>query len=76
MAMKGPIQLRQIGFLFNLIKIQLFIILSFYYRMKIWQRPIMGHVQVTFIIKQSNLSLPDSESGKLSKLIVWSTLNG
>jgi len=27
----------------NLIKIQLFIILSFCYRMKIWQRPIVGH---------------------------------
>jgi len=47
--------------LFNLIKIQLFIILSFYYRMKIWQRPIVGHVQMNFIVNQSNLSLPDSE---------------
>jgi len=50
-------------FCFNLIKIQFFIILSFYYRMKIWQRPIVGHVQMTFIIYQSNRSLPDSESG-------------
>jgi len=30
-----------------MIKIQLFIILSFYYRMKIWQRPTGGHVQTT-----------------------------
>jgi len=29
-------------------------------------------VQMTFITNQSNLSLPDSESGKLSKLLVWS----
>jgi len=36
----------------------------------------MGHVQMTFIVNQSNLSLPDSESGKLSKLIVWGILIG
>jgi len=59
----------------NLIKIQLFIILSFY-RMKIWQRPVGGHVLMTLIFNQSNLSLPDSESGKLSKLVVWSILIG
>jgi len=53
----------------NLIKIQLFILLSFYYRM-------MGHLQMTFIVNQSNLSLPDSESGKLSKLLVWGILIG
>jgi len=27
-------------------------------------------VQMTFIFNQSNLSLPDSESGKLSQLLV------
>jgi len=27
---------------------------------------------MTFIVNQSNLGLPDSESGKLSKLLVWS----
>jgi len=47
----------------NLIKMQLFIILSFYCHMKIWQWAIVGHVQMTFIINQSNLSLPDSGSG-------------
>jgi len=31
----------------------------------------VGHVQMTFIVYQSNLSLPDSESRKLSKLLVW-----
>jgi len=59
----------------NLIKIQLFIILSFY-RMKIWQRPIRGHVLMTLTFNMSNLSLSDSESGKLSKLVVWSILIG
>jgi len=34
----------------------------------------VGHVQMTFIVNQSNLSLTDSESGKLSKLLVWSIL--
>jgi len=62
--------------IYNLIKIQLFIILSFCYRMDIWQRPIVGHVQMTRIVSQSNLSLPDSESRKLSKLLVWSILMG
>jgi len=33
-------------------------------------------VQMTFIVNQSNLCLPDSESGKLSKLLVWSILIG
>jgi len=37
----------------NLNKIQLFIILSFYYRMKIWQRPIGGHVQTISVISIS-----------------------
>jgi len=31
---------------------------------------------MTFIVNQSNLSLPDSESGKLSKVLVWSILIG
>jgi len=60
--------------LVNLIKIHLFIILSFYYRMKIWQRHIVGHVQITFIVNQSNLILPDSESRKHSKVLVWNIL--
>jgi len=37
----------------NLIKIQLFIILLFCYRMKIWRQPIVGHVQTTFVISTS-----------------------
>jgi len=31
---------------------------------------------MTFIVNQSYISLPDSESGKLSKLLVWSILIG
>jgi len=31
---------------------------------------------MTFIVYQSNSSLPDSESGKLWKLLVWSILIG
>jgi len=31
---------------------------------------------MTFIVNQSNLSLPDSESGKLSKLLACSILIG
>jgi len=31
---------------------------------------------MTFIAYQSNHSLPDLESGKLSKLLVWSILIG
>jgi len=60
--------------LINLIKMQLFIILSFYYRMKISQRPIVGHVQMTFIVNQSSLSstYQIQKSGKLSNLFVWS----
>jgi len=46
-----------------------FTLLSFSNRMKIWQRPIVGHVQMTFIVNQSNLSLPDSESGNLSSCL-------
>jgi len=38
--------------LYYRMKIQLFIILSFYYHMKIWQRPIVGHVQMTFVVNQ------------------------
>jgi len=60
----------------NLFKIQLFIILLFFYHMKIWQRPVRGHVQMTFVVNQSNLSLPDSEIGKLSKVLVCSILIG
>jgi len=60
----------------SLIKIQLFMILSFYYHMKIWQQPIVGHMQMTFIVNQSNLSLPDSENGNLSKALVWNILIG
>jgi len=36
----------------------------------------VGHVQMIFIVNQSNLSLLDLESGKLSKLIVWSIFIG
>jgi len=36
----------------------------------------VGHVQMTFIVNQSNLSLPDSESGKLSNFLVRSILIG
>jgi len=36
----------------------------------------VGHVQMTFIVNQSNISLQDSESGKLSKLLVWNILIG
>jgi len=60
----------------DLIKIQLFIILSLYYLMKIWQWPVRCHVQMTFIVNKSNISLPDSESGKLSNVLVWSILIG
>jgi len=31
---------------------------------------------MNFIVNQSNLSLLDSESGKLSKVLVWSILIG
>jgi len=59
----------------NLIKIQLFIIPPFY-RTKIWQRPVGGHMLMTLIFNQSNLCLPDSDIVKLSKLVVWSILIG
>jgi len=39
----------------NLIKLQLFIILLFYL-MKIWHRPIGGHVQTTFVISSQGIS--------------------
>jgi len=31
---------------------------------------------MTFIVNRSNISLPDSESGKLLKLLLWSILIG
>jgi len=41
---------------FNLIKIQLFIILSLYYCIKNWQRPIVGHVQMTLSLTNKILA--------------------
>jgi len=32
------------------------------------------NLHMTFIVNQSNLNLPDAESGKLSKLLVWNIL--
>jgi len=57
----------------NLTKIQLFIILPFYYRMKIWQRPIGGHVQTTFIISISpaNQNTPYKQLGEFSTFWTW-----
>jgi len=34
--------------------------------MEMWQRSVVGHVQMTFIVNQSNHSIPDSESWKLA----------